>query len=142
MTQQQKRADRYSLYDTKTRNDANRQLDLLIASFAIGIREVEERFPHSGIGDTETDEAIAAAVYAAIHYGVAPQSAADLHVGDKVMIYEDPITRFKPEGVATLKAQRSQPDGQMTYWWVEFKDYPGLTVARSVYVGSSNQKDE
>jgi hypothetical protein len=41
--------------------------------------------------------------------------------GDKVTVYEDPITRVKPEGEVELITIQDESDG-MEFWEVRFKD--------------------
>jgi hypothetical protein len=65
--------------------------------------------------DTETEEEIMAAI---TEFG-------GCRVGDEVMIYEDPVTRQKPEGRAILVALwsgRSRTDGKAvaSRWTVRF----------------------
>jgi len=52
-----------------------------------------------------------------------------MKVGDKVMIYEDPITRQKPEGIATL-VENYKPDigDGLSIWVVRFKDDSYVTT--------------
>jgi len=45
-----------------------------------------------------------------------------LKVGNRVMIYEDPITRLKPEGMATLKKLVRVVDERFLDWMVEFDE--------------------
>ena len=56
-----------------------------------------------------------------------------MNEGDKVMIYSDPFTKQKPEGLAVLKECRIR-DAQdsMEYWDVEFVDERGRTYGRWV----------
>lgn len=59
--------------------------------------------------------------------------------GDKVMIYEDPITEQKPEGVATLIKELSRDTGYgLSCWEVRFDgDDPSETFGRSIKEPSS-----
>jgi hypothetical protein len=54
-----------------------------------------------------------------------------LRIGDKVTIYEDPVTKEKPEGKATLR-ELYRRHGESTYWRVEFDDAPGEFYERTV----------
>ena len=52
--------------------------------------------------------------------------------GDKVMIYEDPITRQKPEGTATLLEEYKPDIGDgLSIWVVRFED-DGYTTTRTI----------
>lgn len=51
--------------------------------------------------------------------------------GVKVMIYEDPATRQKPEGKATLR-ELYRENGLESYWRVEFDDEPGAYYERTI----------
>jgi len=55
-----------------------------------------------------------------------------MKVDDKVMIYEDPITRQKPEGIATL-VENYKPDigDGLSIWVVRFKD-DGYVTTRTI----------
>ncbi len=60
------------------------------------------------------------------------QSAAH---GDRTMIYQDPITRQKPEGPATLVQMiRRDDDDGLNRWAVRF-DGEDCTFERTVFVG-------
>lgn len=50
--------------------------------------------------------------------------------GDKVMIYEDPVTQLKPEGEAKLIKKIEEHHG-MEYWVVNFLS-DGYDVQRSI----------
>jgi len=45
--------------------------------------------------------------------------------GDKIMIYEDPITCLKPEGEAILGYRTKRADAEFEYWKVTFPT-PGV----------------
>lgn len=67
-------------------------------------------------------------------------------VGEMVSIYEDPITRKKLEGVATLKKlinANFSDAGEglhLERWEVEFENDPGRTFPRNILVDSSLSK--
>ena len=52
--------------------------------------------------------------------------------GDKVMIFEDPITQLKPEGTATL-VENYKPDigDGLSIWTVRFED-DGYVTTRTI----------
>lgn len=52
-------------------------------------------------------------------------------VGSRVMIYEDPITKEKPEGVAILR-ELYAIRGLMSRWRVEFEGESGQFYDRSI----------
>lgn len=54
-----------------------------------------------------------------------------IRAGDKVIIYEDPATRGKPEGIATLRELYSR-NGNRLLWRVEFDDLPGEYYERTI----------
>ena len=41
--------------------------------------------------------------------------------GDKINIYEDPLTKTKLEGKATLKEKVMTLNDDLELWWVSFK---------------------
>ena len=53
------------------------------------------------------------------------ESGDDLKAGDRVLIFEDPITKRRVEGEATLvkkaRERRTEPNG-LEYWTVHFKE--------------------
>ena len=50
-----------------------------------------------------------------------------------VTIYEDPITRLKPEGKAQLiELLREDTGDRLELWEVEFLDEPGTTYTRTL----------
>lgn len=55
-----------------------------------------------------------------------------LKIGDKVQIYEDPVTQNCPEGMATLR-ELYRKCGQFTHWRVEFDDANGEFYERTIY---------
>lgn len=55
-----------------------------------------------------------------------------LRIGDKVTVYEDPVTKEKPEGQATLR-ELYQRRGNYLVWRVEFDDAPGEFYERTIY---------
>lgn len=55
-----------------------------------------------------------------------------IRIGDKVTIYEDPVTKQKPEGQAILR-ELYQRRGNDTVWRVEFDDAPGEFYERTVH---------
>ena len=54
-----------------------------------------------------------------------------LQVGERVTVYEDPVTENKPEGVATLLKRAGDELGVWERWVVRF-DADGPDVERSV----------
>ena len=52
-------------------------------------------------------------------------------VGSRVMIYEDPVTREKPEGVAILRELHAIK-GLISRWRVEFEEELGQFYERSI----------
>lgn len=52
-------------------------------------------------------------------------------VGSRVMIYEDPITKEKPEGVVILRELQAI-SGLISRWRVEFEDELGHLYERSI----------
>ena len=54
--------------------------------------------------------------------------------GDKVKIYQDPITKLDLEGLATL-VEEYRPDvgDGRSMWTVIFKDDPGREYLRTIY---------
>lgn len=62
-----------------------------------------------------------------------------MKANDLVMIYEDPITQLRPEGIATLnrKLESDQGDG-MSRWEVTFKDEPFRHYERAIFSGAVN----
>ena len=63
-----------------------------------------------------------------------------MKAGDRVMIYEDPLTKKKQEGMATLmELQACDPgDGRLEYWLVHFDGDKGYYY-RTIYPGCSSQ---
>ena len=62
---------------------------------------------------------------------------------DIVMIYEDPITQLKPEGIATLQRLiDTDPDTGLSRWKVKFAEDPFLTYTRSVFAGAGDRIGE
>jgi len=59
-------------------------------------------------------------------------------IGTKAMIYEDPMTKQKPEGKATLR-ELYRENGLESYWRVEFDDEPGAFYERTVYLESGDE---
>lgn len=59
-------------------------------------------------------------------------------VGTRVMIYEDPITKEKPEGEAILRQLRAVA-GLMTRWRVEFLDELGHSYQRTIAVEDGHE---
>ena len=59
----------------------------------------------------------------------------DLKTGDTVVIFEDPITRQKAEGVAVL-VRCEIPDTEREYWTVRFDD-DSDTTERWIYKGDT-----
>ena len=55
-----------------------------------------------------------------------------MRLGNKVRVYQDPITRQEFEGVATIKSFRSQHKEGQSYCNVEFDEEPGQTFQRWV----------
>ena len=56
-----------------------------------------------------------------------------LKKGDRVAVYQDPVTRKDPEGAATLlKRGEAFPDGDLERWWVEFDGERGAKYERWV----------
>lgn len=52
-------------------------------------------------------------------------------VGDKALVFEDPITQLRPEGWARLKDYGYEGVfGE--YWYVEFVERPGTTWLRKI----------
>lgn len=63
-----------------------------------------------------------------------------MKANDIVMIYEDPITQIKPEGIATLQRLiDTDPDTGLSRWKVKFAEDPFLSYTRSVFAGASNR---
>jgi hypothetical protein len=62
-----------------------------------------------------------------------------LKCGDKVMIYEDPVTKEKPEGQATLR-ELYRSVGTLTIWRVVFDDEPGQYYERSIDGEDTDEK--
>jgi hypothetical protein len=59
-----------------------------------------------------------------------------MKTGDVVMIYEDPITKQKPEGAATLAEQVREDDGDgLSMWAVKFIDEPLSEYIRTIHQG-------
>lgn len=52
--------------------------------------------------------------------------------GDKIRVYEDPITRLKAEGIARLIEPVKQDNGDLSIWIVEFAREPGEYYQRTV----------
>jgi len=75
------------------------------------------------------------------HSGFAPSNhppdikhgGAEMKKGDKVMIYEDPITQLKPEGMATLTTRLSSDGDRRQRWRVVFDAEPDAKYDRNIY---------
>jgi hypothetical protein len=56
-----------------------------------------------------------------------------MQAGDKVPVYQDPITRQDLEGEAQLVELYRPDEGDgLSMWWVEFDDEPGQTYMRTI----------
>lgn len=55
-----------------------------------------------------------------------------LQVGDRVPVFQDPITEEKLEGMAVLRRKLGHDVGVFERWEVEFDADPGVTYERSV----------
>lgn len=51
--------------------------------------------------------------------------------GEKVVVYEDPYTKQKPEGEAILR-ELYRENGLESYWRVEFINEPGVYYERTI----------
>lgn len=53
--------------------------------------------------------------------------------GDKVQVYQNPVTRQNPEGEAKLvRLYRPDEGDGLSMWWVEFDDEPGQEYMRTI----------
>jgi len=59
-------------------------------------------------------------------------------IDGRVMIYEDPITKEKPEGKAILRELYSIR-GQMSRWRVEFEDELGQLYDRNIAIEEGDE---
>ena len=59
-------------------------------------------------------------------------------LGSRVMIYEDPITKEKPEGVAILRELQAIR-GLMSRWRVEFEDELGQFYELSIAIEEGDE---
>lgn len=57
-----------------------------------------------------------------------------LHPGQQVDVYQDPITKKKFEGKAKLVSEYRPDEGSgLPMWHVEFNDEPGQTYLRTIF---------
>lgn len=60
------------------------------------------------------------------------------NIGTRTTIYEDPITKQKPEGQATLR-ELYKENGCESYWRVEFDDESGAFYERTIYIEEGDE---
>lgn len=58
-----------------------------------------------------------------------------LHAGQIVTIYDDPVTKTKEEGKARLLNQTHFDTDGLEQWEVEFIDEPGHEYSRTIFIG-------
>jgi hypothetical protein len=72
------------------------------------------------------------------HFPQNPKGASKLKIGEKVTIYEDPVTCKRPEGKATLvrlvKPSQPSDEPKLEHWEVQFDAEIGDTYIRVIKV--------
>ena len=61
---------KYSLFDVPERSEVETVVDAFIKNTVSEYEDIKRVYPHSGLGDTATDERLVQRLYGVLHFGV------------------------------------------------------------------------